>query len=241
MTLVAKDLVKIYDGRSVVDHVGFSLNRGEIVAFLGPNGAGKTTTFDMTVGLVKPDAGRIFLNDEDITGLKLFQRAKNGVGYLTQEPSAFRQVSVRDNIALVLEQMGLDKEARKERSKNLLEEFGIFRLKDEMAVSLSGGERRRLEIARVLAMEPMFILLDEPFTGIDPIAIEDIQGIIRHLATTRNIGVLITDHNPRATLSITDRAYIIQDGKVIIEGDSKTIAADPLAKKYYLGGDFSLN
>lgn len=241
MTLVAQNLVKSYNNRNVVDDVSFSVERGEIVALLGPNGAGKTTSFDMVVGLVKPNSGTISLDAKDITKLKIHERAKIGIGYLTQEPSAFRQLSVRDNIALVLEEAGFSREERKKKSKDLLEEFGIFKLKDAMAVSLSGGERRRLEIARVLAAEPDFILLDEPFTGIDPLAIEDIQVVIHDLCKRRNIGLLITDHNPRATLSITDRAYIMQDGKVMISGASQDIAVDETAKKYYLGGTFTLN
>lgn len=240
MRLAAYNLVKTYDGRNVVDDVSFYVDRGEVVALLGPNGAGKTTSFDMVVGLVKPAAGVITLNERDITKLKIHDRARLGIGYLTQEPSAFRNLSVRDNIALVLEQMGISKDERKRISKELLEEFGIFKLKDSLAISLSGGERRRLEIARVLATKPTFILLDEPFTGIDPIAIKDIQQIMYELCKKYNIGVLITDHNPRATLEITDRAYIIQDGKIMIEGDSREIANDPMAKKFYLGADFTL-
>ncbi len=239
--LIAENLVKSYTGRNVVDDVSFSVERGEIVALLGPNGAGKTTSFDMVVGLVKPVSGKIKLGERDITSLKIHERAQIGIGYLTQEPSAFRNLSVRDNISLVLEEAGYSKEERKIKSKELLEEFGIFKLKDTAAVSLSGGERRRLEIARVLATQPDFILLDEPFTGIDPIAIEDIQQIIHDLCKKRNIGLLITDHNPRATLNITDRAYIMQDGRITIKGNSQEIANDPNAKKFYLGGDFTLN
>lgn len=241
MSLVAKNLVKIYNGRKVVDDISFNVSQGEIVALLGPNGAGKTTCFDIAVGLVKPHHGSVHLNGEEITNLKIHQRSHLGIGYLTQEPSAFRQLSVRDNIALVMEHMGVPVDERKEKSRALLEEFGIFRLKDSAAISLSGGERRRLEIARVLAMEPQYILLDEPFTGIDPVAIQDIQGIIHQLCKKYNIGLLITDHNPKATLSITDRAYIVQDGNVIKEGSSQEIAEDELVKKYYLGQDFKLN
>lgn len=238
--LVAENLEKSYNGRKVVDKVSFHIQSGEIVALLGPNGAGKTTSFDMVVGLVKPDAGEVMLGDEKITKLKIHQRAFKGLGYLTQEPSAFRQLSVRDNLALVLEVQGYSAEERKEKTREILEEFNIFHLKDASAISLSGGERRRLEIARVLVTDPKFILLDEPFTGIDPVAIIDIQAIIRNLCKKRNIGLLITDHNPMATLSITDRAYIIQDGKIVKEGSSKDIAEDENVKRFYLGENFKL-
>jgi len=238
--LRAESLEKSYNGRKVVDSVSFSVAAGEAVALLGPNGAGKTTSFDMCVGLVSPDHGGIFLRDQDITALKIHERAKLGIGYLTQEPSAFRQLTVRDNLALVLEQHGYNAEQRKDITRSLLEEFGIFHLKDTPAVSLSGGERRRLEITRVLAVNPQIILLDEPFTGIDPVAIEDIQGIIARLCKERNIGLLITDHNPKATLSIVDRAYVIQDGRIIRHGNSKEIADDPIVRKYYLGMEFQL-
>jgi lipopolysaccharide export system ATP-binding protein len=238
--LSARKLCKSYDARRVVDEVSFYIRRGEVVALLGPNGAGKTTSFDMVVGLVKPDSGKIFLDDKDLTPLKIHQRVRAGIGYLTQEPSAFRQLSVRDNLCLVLEQLGLAAEIRKEKSRALLEEFGIFHLQDSYAVSLSGGERRRLEIARVLATDPKFILLDEPFTGIDPVAIQEIQKIISRLCKEKNIGLLITDHNPRATLSITHRAYIIQDGKIFKEGNSQEIAEDETVKRFYLGTDFQL-
>lgn len=238
--LKASGLVKSYNGRKVVDNVSFYINPGEVVALLGPNGAGKTTSFDMVVGLVKPDAGMITLGLEDITKQKIHDRAQMGIGYLTQEPSAFRQLSVRDNLKLVLEVQGCDDDECKERSRVILEEFNIFHLKDTPAVSLSGGERRRLEIARVLVTDPAFILLDEPFTGIDPVAILDIQNIIRDLCKKRNIGLLITDHNPAATLSITDRAYIIQDGNIVKEGSSQEIANDEMVKKFYLGENFVL-
>jgi lipopolysaccharide export system ATP-binding protein len=238
--LVAEDLEKSYSGRKVVDKVSFHIQSGEIVALLGPNGAGKTTSFDMVVGLVKPDSGNVLLGTEKITDLKIHQRAFKGLGYLTQEASAFRQLSVRDNLALVLEVQGYSAAERKSRIKDILEEFNIFHLKDAMAISLSGGERRRLEIARVLVTNPKFILLDEPFTGIDPVAIIDIQEIIRNLCKKRNIGLLITDHNPLATLSITDRAYIIQDGKIVKEGSSQEIAADANVRRFYLGENFRL-
>lgn len=238
--LVAENLEKSYNGRKVVDNVSFHIQSGEIVALLGPNGAGKTTSFDMVVGLVKPDGGEVLLGDERITKLKIHQRAFKGLGYLTQEPSAFRQLSVRDNLSLVLEVQGYSAEERKEKTREILEEFNIFRLKDTPTISLSGGERRRLEIARVLVTDPKFILLDEPFTGIDPVAIIDIQEIIRNLCKKRNIGLLITDHNPLATLSITDRAYIIQDGKIVKEGSSQDIAEDAHVKRFYLGENFKL-
>lgn len=238
--LVAEDLEKSYSGRKVVDKVSFHIQSGEIVALLGPNGAGKTTSFDMVVGLVKPDSGNVLLGTEKITDLKIHQRAFKGLGYLTQEASAFRQLSVRDNLALVLEVQGYSAAERKSRTKEILEEFNIFHLKDAMAISLSGGERRRLEIARVLVTDPKFILLDEPFTGIDPVAIIDIQEIIRNLCKKRNIGLLITDHNPLATLSITDRAYIIQDGKIVKEGSSQEIADDANVRRFYLGENFKL-
>lgn len=240
MALVAEGLTKSYNGRKVVDNISFTIQQGEVVALLGPNGAGKTTSFDMVVGLVKPDAGAISLNEEDLTDLKIHERAREGIGYLTQEPSAFRGLSVRDNIVLVLEILGYEPKIIQERTHEVLEEFGIIHLQDAEAVSLSGGERRRLEIARVLVTDPKFILLDEPFTGIDPIAINDIQQIIHDLCKRKNIGLLITDHNPAATLSITDRAYIISDGKIIREGTSHDIANDELVRKHYLGANFRL-
>ncbi len=241
ISLVTQGLVKSYAGRKVVDNVHFNISQGEVVALLGPNGAGKTTSFDMVVGLVKPDEGVITFAGEDITELKIHQRAHLGIGYLTQEPSAFRNLSVRDNLTLVLELHGYTAEERQEKTQRVLEEFGIVHLQDADAISLSGGERRRLEIARVLVTDPKFILLDEPFTGIDPIAINDIQQIIHNLCKEKNIGLLITDHNPAATLSITDRAYIIQDGKIIREGSSQEIANDELVRKHYLGANFRLN
>ncbi len=239
-TLIAKQLVKTYSDRRVVDGLSFSVAAGEAVALLGPNGAGKTTSFDMVVGLVKPDSGTVWIDDENITDLRIHERARLGIGYLTQEPSAFRQLTVRENLELVFEEQGLDADARHREASELLREFGILQLQDSLAIALSGGERRRLEITRVLATRPTFVLLDEPFTGIDPIAIEDIQAIIRELAHQRGIGILITDHNPRATLSIVDRAYIIQDGRVIKEGSSAEVASDEIVRKYYLGQGFSL-
>ena len=240
ITLAAEGLVKSYSGRKIVDNVSFTIAPGETIALLGPNGAGKTTSFDMIVGLVKPDSGSINFNGRDITDLKIHERAHLGIGYLTQEPSAFRNLSVIDNLALVLELYGYDHTSRQAKSKQVLEEFGILHLQDVHALSLSGGERRRLEIARVLITDPKFILLDEPFTGIDPIAINDIQHIIYKLCKEKNIGLLITDHNPAATLSITDRAYIIQNGQIIREGSSQEIANDEFVREHYLGANFRL-
>lgn len=220
--------------------MSFFVKQGEAVALLGPNGAGKTTCFDIAVGLVKPDGGSIFLADHDITKLKIHERARLGISYLTQEPSAFRQLSVSDNLRLVLELMNLSDREITEKSKYLLDEFGIYHLRESLAISLSGGERRRLEIARALALDPKFILLDEPFTGIDPVAILDIQAIIHDLCKQKNIGLLITDHNPNATLNITDRAYIIYNGEIIKEGNSEEIARDDEVKEKYLGLNFRL-
>lgn len=238
--LSVSGLVKSYSGRKVVDNVSFYINPGEVVALLGPNGAGKTTSFDMVVGLVQADAGLIDLAGEDITHLKIHDRSLRGIGYLTQEPSAFRNLSVKENLELVLEMHGFSKKIQEQKIKEVLEEFGIIKLEETLAISLSGGERRRLEIARVLVTDPKFILLDEPFTGIDPVAIQDIQLIIHDLCKKRNIGLLITDHNPAATLSITDRAYIIQDGRIVKEGSSDDIANDEMVKKFYLGENFVL-
>ena len=235
-----------------MNSVSFFVKQGEAVALLGPNGAGKTTCFDIAVGLVKPDNGSIFLEDDenaeigvrlqchDITKLKIHERARLGISYLTQEPSAFRQLSVSDNLRLVLELMNLSDREITEKSKYLLDEFGIYHLRESLAISLSGGERRRLEIARALALDPKFILLDEPFTGIDPVAILDIQAIIHDLCKQKNIGLLITDHNPNATLNITDRAYIIYNGEIIKEGNSEEIARDDEVKEKYLGLNFKL-
>jgi lipopolysaccharide export system ATP-binding protein len=237
----AKNLVKIYGDRSVVNDVSFEMNKGEVVCLLGPNGAGKTTTFYMVVGLVKPNGGRIFLDGEDISKWPMNVRAKAGIGYLPQEASIFRKLSVEDNIKLVLEMNDkLTVNEKKRKLEELLVEFGILRLRGESAVSLSGGERRRVELARALAASPDFILLDEPFTGIDPIAIGEIKENIRKLSIDKGLGVLITDHNPKATLSITDRAYVIFDGKIKIEGKSKDVAKDAIAKEFYLGKDFTL-
>lgn len=247
MRITAKNLIKIYGYRSVVNDVSFEVNKGEIVGLLGPNGAGKTTTFYMIVGLVKADEGQVFLENKttgenvNITKFPMNERAKLGIGYLPQEASIFRKLTVEDNLKLVLEMNDkLDKKEKKDMLESLLDEFGIKRLRDYGAVSLSGGERRRVEIARALAATPHFILLDEPFTGIDPIAIGEIKENIYKLAKEKGIGVLITDHNPKATLSITDRAYVIFDGKIKISGKSKDVAVDPVAKEFYLGKDFTL-
>ena len=241
MKITAKNLVKIYGDRSVVNDVSFEVNKGEVVCLLGPNGAGKTTTFYMVVGLVKPNRGQVLINDKDVSNWPMNVRAKAGIGYLPQEASIFRKLNVQDNIKLVLEMN--DKLTVTEKSKKLeelLSEFGVLKLRYESAISLSCGERRRVELARALAASPDFILLDEPFTGIDPIAIGEIKSNIRQLSEDKGLGVLITDHNPKATLSITDRAYVIFDGKIKIQGKSADVAVDPIAKEFYLGKDFEL-
>ncbi len=240
MKIKTENLVKIYNDRTVVNNISLEVNKGEVVGLLGPNGAGKTTTFYMVVGLIRPNSGKIFIDDTDLTEMTMNLRAKQGIGYLPQEASIFRKLSVEDNIKLVLElndKLTNDEKAKK--LEELLDEFRIKRLRDTMAVSLSGGERRRVEIARALAASPEFILLDEPFAGIDPIAIGEIKENIK-LLSDRGLGVLITDHNPKATLSITDRAYVIFDGKIQIEGSRDKIANDEVAKQFYLGKDFSL-
>jgi lipopolysaccharide export system ATP-binding protein len=236
--LIAKDLQKKYGERTVVKGVSFQVARGEIVGLLGQNGAGKTTSFDMVVGLVKPNAGIITLNGEILNSKPIDERAKLGISYLVQEPSVFRKLSVEDNLRLILEIKAMPSDEQDKKVKALLEEFGIWNLRKSMAISLSGGERRRLEIARCLAEDPLYLLLDEPFTGVDPIAIGELRVIIRDLITRRNIGILLTDHNPKATLSITDRAYIIQSGQVLVSGSAQEIANNELARKYYLGEDF---
>lgn len=239
MKLEARNLVKIYKGRRVVNNVSLSMTTGETVGLLGPNGAGKTTTFYMMVGLVKPDEGRVFLDDEDITNKPMYQRARLGLGYLPQEPSVFRKLSVVENILLVLEMNGVGRKERKRRADELMEEFGISHLRDSKGMVLSGGERRRVEIARALATDPKFILLDEPFTGVDPIAIGDIQDIIQHLKE-KGIGIVITDHNVRETLAITDRAYIMSEGEIKTAGPSTELPDDPIARKFYLGDRFAM-
>ncbi len=241
MEIQAKNLVKIYGDRSVVNDISFNMNKGEVVCLLGPNGAGKTTTFYMVVGLVKPNGGQILLDGKDITTWPMNIRAKAGIGYLPQEASIFRKLSVEDNIKLVLQMNEkLTEDEKKRKLEELLTEFGVLRLRNYSAVSLSGGERRRVEIARALAASPDFMLLDEPFAGIDPIAIGEIKDNIRKISQDKGLGVLITDHNPKATLSITDRAYVIFDGKIKIQGRSKDVANDPVAKEFYLGKDFAL-
>jgi lipopolysaccharide export system ATP-binding protein len=233
--LRAENLVKAYKKRTVVNDVSFEIHPGEIVGLLGPNGAGKTTSFYMLVGLVKPDRGRVMLDDHDITRYPMYQRAHQGIGYLAQEESVFRKLTAAENIMLILEtQPGLSASVRKERLESLLERLHLTDRRNSMATTLSGGERRRVEIARVLATEPSYILLDEPFTGVDPIAIEDLQSIIGELKT-RGIGVLITDHNVHATLAITDRAYIISEGQIKTSGTASDLANDPIARKFYLG------
>lgn len=240
MKIKAENLIKIYNDRTVVNDISIEVNKGEVVGLLGPNGAGKTTTFYMVVGLVRPNGGRIFIDDTDLTNMTMDLRAKHGIGYLPQETSIFRKLSVEDNIKLVLELNDkLDKQQKKAKLEELLDEFRIKKLRDTSAVALSGGERRRVEIARALAASPEFILLDEPFAGIDPIAIGEIKDNIR-LLSDRGLGVLITDHNPKATLSITDRAYVIFDGKIQHQGTRDAIANDPMVKKHYLGEDFIL-
>ncbi len=237
--LEAKRLEKSYRGRKIVRGISLQVKHGEVVGLLGPNGAGKTTTFYMVVGLVRPDQGRVLLDGTDITKMPMYQRAKNGIGYLPQEPSVFRKLTVAENLMAVLETMNLSSAERKERRDQLLEELGIMHLSDSMAYTLSGGERRRVEIARALTLSPKFILLDEPFAGIDPLAVQDIQGIISFLKS-KDIGILITDHNVRETLAITDRAYIISDGKIIEAGSAAEITASSRVRQFYLGETFRL-
>ena len=233
------NLIKTYKERNVVDGVSIRVNQGEIVGLLGPNGAGKTTTFYMIVGLERPNDGMIVINDQDVTDMPMYRRAGFGVGYLPQEASVFRKLSVEDNIMAILETTKLNAAQRKEKAESLLDEFNIQHVSQRKGSQLSGGERRRVEIARCLATDPAFILLDEPFAGVDPIAVNDIQQIIGYLKQ-RGIGVLITDHNVRETLSIVDRAYILNEGQILIHGDTDTIANSEIAKKFYLGENFSL-
>jgi len=233
------DLVKQYKTRTVVNHVSIEVKQGEIVGLLGPNGAGKTTTFYMVVGLIKPDEGSVFLNDENITNLPMYKRAQLGIGYLPQEASVFRKLSVEDNIAAVLELTRLPKKQQKEKLESLLDEFRLQHVRKSNGDVLSGGERRRTEIARALAVDPKFILLDEPFAGIDPIAVEDIQAIVAKLKN-KNIGILITDHNVTETLSICDRAYLLIEGKIFKHGTADELAEDDQVKRLYLGRNFEL-
>ncbi len=239
MSIACQELVKSYRGRRVVDHLSFTAGKGEVVGLLGPNGAGKTTTFYMVLGLVKPEEGAVLIDGHDVTTYSVSRRGRLGVGYLAQEPSVFRKLTVRENMMVYIEAAGIPARQRDSRAKELLTEFGIAERESTLAISLSGGERRRLEIARSLAAGPSYILLDEPFTGVDPIAIGEIKGIIRRLAE-REIGVVITDHNVRETLSITDRAYIVSEGRIITSGTADTIPHDPLARKHYLGKDFEV-
>ncbi len=239
MILRTENLVKSYGSRTVANHVSLNVNQGEIVGLLGPNGAGKTTTFYMVVGFIKPNEGSVFLENEDITSLPMYKRARRGIGYLPQEPSVFRKLSVEDNIKAVLEMMALTKEEQAAKLESLLDEFGLHKVRKNKGDTLSGGERRRTEIARALASNPNFILLDEPFAGIDPIAVEDIQGIVFKLKA-RNIGILITDHNVQETLSITDRAYLMYDGAILRDGTAEELAADEQVRRLYLGMSFEL-
>jgi lipopolysaccharide export system ATP-binding protein len=234
-----KGLVKIYNERKVVNDVSISVEQGSIVGLLGPNGAGKTTTFYMIVGIAKPDEGTVTLDGQDVSAMSMCERALHGIGYLPQEASIFRKLTVEDNLRAILETTTLTPEEQEAKMNLLIEEFKIEHIRTSKGTELSGGERRRVEIARALATDPAFILLDEPFAGIDPIAVADLQDMIAHLAK-RGIGILITDHNVRETLSIVDKAYILASGKVLLHGDSATIANDPLARKYYLGEHFKM-
>ena len=239
MVITTDNLVKIYNTRHVVDGVSISVEQGSVVGLLGPNGAGKTTTFYMIVGIEKPDAGTVMLDGKDISVMPMYQRARAGIGYLPQEASIFSKMTVEDNIMAILETTDLNASEREVKMNALMDEFRLNHVRKSEGKALSGGERRRVEIARALATDPAFILLDEPFAGIDPIAVADIQGMIAHLAQ-RGIGVLITDHNVRETLSIVDKAYILAEGHILLHGDSETIANDPVARKYYLGDNFSM-
>lgn len=239
MSLVAEGLIKSYGGRRVVDGVSLNVQRGEIVGLLGPNGAGKTTSFYMMIGLVQGEGGRVLLDDRDLAHEPMHVRCRNGLGYLAQEPSVFRKLSVRDNLLLILELQDLSAKQRRARADELMEKLGLSHLADRKGILLSGGERRRVEIARSLCTSPSFILLDEPFTGVDPIAIEEIQNIVTALRS-EDIGILITDHNVRETLGITNRAYIIFEGQIRVEGKSEDIPNDPMARKYYLGEKFQM-
>lgn len=239
MILRTEDLVKRYRNRTVVNHVSINVKQGEIVGLLGPNGAGKTTTFYMAVGLVTPNMGKIFLGEMDITKFPVYKRARNGIGYLAQEASVFRKLSVEDNIRAVLEMTDQPVSYQKEKLESLIAEFGLHKVRKNLGDQLSGGERRRVEIARCLAINPKFIMLDEPFAGIDPIAVQDIQQIVGELKH-KNIGILITDHNVHETLSITDRAYLLFEGKVLFQGVAEELAENPIVREKYLGWDFEL-
>ncbi|WP_026955865.1 LPS export ABC transporter ATP-binding protein [Algoriphagus vanfongensis] len=239
MKLRADHLVKIYKGRRVVNDISVEVKQGEIVGLLGPNGAGKTTSFYMIVGLIQPNEGKIFLENENITSLPMYKRAQEGIGYLAQEASVFRKLSVEENIRAVLEMTNMPKAQQKEKVESLLEEFSLTHVRKNLGMVLSGGERRRTEIARALAVDPKFVLLDEPFAGVDPIAVEEIQTIVAKLKT-KNIGILITDHNVNETLSITDRAYLMFEGKLLKAGTAEELAADEQVRKVYLGSQFEL-
>lgn len=238
-TLSLKDLVKVYNGRQVVNSVSMKIKSSRVVGLLGPNGAGKTTTFYMAVGMIKPDDGQVFFDDEDITNFPMYLRARKGVGYLPQETSIFRKLTVKQNIMAILETLSISKSDQEERANLLLDELGIKHLKNQKANLLSGGERRRLEITRALATKPSFILLDEPFAGIDPLAVIDIKKIIRHLKN-RGIGILISDHNVRETLEVCDEAYILNEGRIIESGPPEKIASSETARRIYLGDEFKL-
>ncbi|MFO7828398.1 MAG: LPS export ABC transporter ATP-binding protein [Bacteroidales bacterium] len=237
--LRTENLIKKYSSRTVVNHVSVDVKQGEIVGLLGPNGAGKTTTFYMIVGLITPYTGKIYLDKKDITKEPVYKRAQMGIGYLAQEASVFRKLSIEDNIKAVLEMSGMPKAEQKERLENLLDEFGLNKIRKSLGIQLSGGERRRTEIARALAIKPKFILLDEPFAGVDPIAVEDIQEIVGKLKE-KNIGILITDHNVHETLSITDRAYLLFEGSILKSGNAKELAEDEQVRRVYLGKNFDL-
>ena len=239
LTIHTKDLVKSYRNRTVVDHVSVEVKQGEIVGLLGPNGAGKTTTFYMVVGLIRPDEGKVFLDEEDITGMAMYKRSQQGIGYLPQEASVFRKLTVEDNIMAVLEMRKMTRRQRKDKLEDLLNEFRLHHVRKNNGDSLSGGERRRTEIARALAVDPKFILLDEPFAGVDPIAVEDIQAVVARLKF-KNIGILITDHNVNETLSICDRAYLLIEGKIFKHGTAEELASDEHVRRLYLGRNFEL-
>ena len=239
MILRTEDLVKKYKARTVVNHVSINVQQGEIVGLLGPNGAGKTTTFYMTVGLVTPNQGRIFLDETEITDYPVYKRARLGIGYLAQEASIFRKMTVEDNIRAVLEMTDRPKDYQQAKTESLIEEFGLQKVRKNLGDRLSGGERRRAEIARCLAIDPKFIMLDEPFAGVDPIAVQDIQTIVARLKH-KNIGILITDHNVHETLSITDRAYLLFEGKVLFQGTAEELAANEIVREKYLGRDVEL-
>lgn len=239
LTIQTNELVKTYSGRTVVNHASVNVSQGEIVGLLGPNGAGKTTTFYMVVGLIKPDEGTVFLGEEDITKLPMYKRSQYGIGYLPQEASVFRKLSVEDNIRAILEMTKLSKQEQKDKLEDLLTEFRLHHVRKNNGDSLSGGERRRTEIARALAVDPKFILLDEPFAGVDPIAVEDIQTVVARLKY-KNIGILITDHNVNETLSICDRAYLLIEGKIFKHGTAEELAEDEQVRRLYLGRNFEL-